>query len=107
MTCLETLKKASTFKSALHVYSNRAGVSRLSTGSRRFDQMLGGIEPSKFYLFFGDPGEKTPDRLLYRLMVEALSSTSGKVIYLLCGNYRRDRTKGHYSYLQLSNRAYQ
>jgi hypothetical protein len=89
---METLKKTSTFESALQVYTNRAEVSRLSTGSRRLDQMLGGIEPSKFYLFFGDPGDNTPDRLLYRLMVEALSSTMGKVIYLLCGNYRRDRT---------------
>ncbi len=92
MTARGTLDQASTFKSALQVYANRAEVSRLSTGSRRLDQLLGGIEPTRFYLFFGDPSEKTPDRLLYRLIVEAVKSKRGKVIYLLCGNYRRDRT---------------
>ena len=88
------LDAASTFKSALQVYANRAEVSRLSTGSHRLDQLLRGIEPTRFYLFFGDPKEKTPDRLLYRLMVEAIKpgALSGKVVYLLCGNYRRDRT---------------
>jgi hypothetical protein len=92
MTSPVTLDKASTFKSALQVYTSRAEVSRLSTGSRRLDQLLGGIETSRFYLFFGDPGENTPDRLLYRLMVEAVKNREGKVIYLLCGNYRKDRT---------------
>ena len=33
-----------------------------------------------------------PDRLLYRLMVDPLKEPSGDVVYLLCGNYRRDRT---------------
>lgn len=92
MTAHGTLETASTFKSALQVYVNRAEVSWLSTGSPRLDQLIGGIEPTRFYLFFGDPGEKTPDILLYRLMVEAVKSRQGKVIYLLCGNYRRDRT---------------
>ena len=92
MTTNGSLDEASTFKSALQVYANRAGVSKLNSGSHRLDQLLGGIEATKFYLFFGDPKEKTPDRLLYRLMVEAVKSGKGKVIYLLCGNYRRDRT---------------
>ena len=92
MTASGTLETASTFKSALQVYTNRAEVSRLSTGSPRLDQLIGGIEPTRFYLFFGDPGEKAPDVLLYRLMVEAVKSGKGKVVYLLCGNYRRDRT---------------
>jgi hypothetical protein len=89
-----TLDAASTFKSALQVYSNRAEVSRLSTGSHRLDQLLSGIEPTMFYLFFGNPKERAPDRLLYRLMVEAVKpgEASGQVVYLLCGNYRRDRT---------------
>jgi hypothetical protein len=92
MTAHGTLETASTFKSALQVYANRAEVSWLSTGSPRLDQLLCGIEPTRFYLFFGDPRENTPDILLYRLMVEAVKSGKGKVIYLLCGNYRRDRT---------------
>ena len=92
MTAHGTLETASTFKSALQVYANRAEVSRLTTGSHRLDQLIGGIEPTRFYLFFGDPGEKAPDVLLYRLMVEAVKSWKGKVVYLLCGNYRRDRT---------------
>ncbi len=90
MTARGPLESASTFKSALKVYTNRAEVSRLSTGSHRLDQFLGGIESTRFYLFFGNPKEKAPDQLLYRLMVEAVQS--GKVIYLICGNYRRDRT---------------
>jgi RecA/RadA recombinase len=79
------------FTSALQVYANRAEVSRLSTGSHRLDQLLGGIEATRFYLFYGADGEKVPDKLLYRLMVETIK-TGGHVAYMLCGNYRRDRT---------------
>ena len=86
------LDSASTFTSALQVYANRAEVSRLSTGSHRLDQLLGGIEPTRFYLLFGSGKEKVTDRLLYRLMVETIRETSSHVIYILCGNYRRDRT---------------
>jgi len=92
MTTRRTLPSASTFTSALQVYANRAEVSRLSTGSHRLDQLIGGVEPSRFYLLFGSGREKTPDRLLYRLMVETIKTTTGDVIYMLCGNYRRDRT---------------
>ena len=83
---------ASTFTCALQVYANRAEVSRLSTGSHRLDQLVGGIEPTRFYLFYGSDEEKVPDKLLYRLMVETVKNDENQVIYLLCGNYRRDRT---------------
>lgn len=92
MTTRSTLPSASTFTSALRVYENRAEVSRLSTGSHRLDQLLGGIEPTRFYLLFGSGREKVPDRLLYRLMVETVKKPTGSVVYMLCGNYRRDRT---------------
>ena len=92
MTTRRPPDSASTFTSALQVYANRAEVSRLSTGSHRLDQLLGGIEPTRFYLMFGAGKEKTPDRLLYRLMVETIKTTKSHVIYMLCGNYRRDRT---------------
>ena len=79
------------FTSALQVYASRAEVSRLSTGSHRLDQLIGGIEPTRFYLFYSGDGEKIADRLIYRLMVETVKS-GGDVVYMLCGNYRRDRT---------------
>lgn len=41
---------------------------------------------------FGSGKEKISDRLLYRLMVETIKKSTGHVIYMLCGNYRRDRT---------------
>jgi hypothetical protein len=92
MTTRRSLPSASTFTSALQVYANRAEVSRLSTGSHRLDQLLGGIEATLFYLLYGSGREKVPDRLLYRLMVETIKQPSGHVVYMLCGNYRRDRT---------------
>jgi hypothetical protein len=54
--------------------------------------VLGGIEPSRFYLFFGAGKEKVPDTLLYNLMAETVKVSTGHVVYILCGNYRRDRT---------------
>jgi len=47
------------------------------------------LEPGLFYLFYGDGG--FPDRLLHRLLVEAVKRGRGAV-YLVCGNYRRSRT---------------
>ena len=79
------------FTSALQVYASRAEVSRLSTGSHRLDQLIGCIEATRFYLFYSGDGEKNADRLIYRLMVETVKS-GGDVVYMLCGNYRRDRT---------------
>lgn len=83
---------ATTFKSALQVYANRAEVCKLFTGSHRLDQLINGIEPSRFYLFFGSKEDTVSDRLLYNLMVEAITTGSSQIIYMLCGNYRRDRT---------------
>lgn len=91
MTTRRPLETASPFTSALQVYANRAEVSWLTTGSHRLDQLLGGVEATRFYLLFGADEERVPDRLLYRLMVETIK-TGGHVVYMLCGNYRRDRT---------------
>jgi hypothetical protein len=33
-----------------------------------------------------------PDRLLYKLMVETIKQSTGHIVYMLCGNYRRNRT---------------
>jgi Rad51 len=92
MTTRKPLDSASTFTSALQVYANRAEVCRLSTGSHRLDQLLGGVEATRFYLLYGSERERVSERLLYRLMVETIKETTGHVIYMLCGNYRRDRT---------------
>lgn len=92
MTSRESLDMASTFTSALKVMNNRAEVPRLGTGSQRLDQLLGGIEPGRFYLFYGPRKQKVADTLLYRLMVEAAKQEDCNIVYVLCGNYRRDRT---------------
>ena len=77
--------------SALQVYDTSAEVKMLSTGSHRLDHLFGGIETNQFYLFFSDTKEKITDTILFKLMVETLKDTSGQVLSVLCGNYRRDR----------------
>jgi len=66
----------------------------ISTGCRELDDLLGGVRPGLFYLVYGD-GE-TVEELLSHLLVEALRGREGdeppKVAYLLCGNYRVERT---------------
>jgi hypothetical protein len=92
MTPSRSLTQEPPFKSAQQVFDNLAEVPRLSTGSHRLDQLLGGIKANHFYLFFSEANEKISDTLLYKLMVEAVKENSGQVLYVLCGNYRRDRT---------------
>lgn len=92
MTSHRHQDSATIFKSALQVYANRAEVCKLLTGSRRLDQLIDGIEPSRFYLFFGPKDDNVSDRLLYHLIVEAITTSTSQVIYMLCGDYRRDRT---------------
>ena len=54
--------------------------------------MLGGLEPGLFYLFYSDDGGGLADRILHRLIVEAVSEETRRAFYLVCGNYRRSRT---------------
>lgn len=85
------------FKSGLEILSERIGVSRMTTGNADLDSLLGGgIEPGRFYLFFGD-GESGVDRLIHRLLVNAILpperyGLDGRCVYVNCGNYRDERT---------------
>lgn len=83
---------AGSFESALTVFQKRAATRRLDTGNLGLDELLGGLEPGLFYLFYGSEDKNLPDGLLHQLLVEAVKEEGARAIYLLCGNYRRSRT---------------
>ncbi len=67
----------------------------LSTGSPKLDALVGGIRRGMFYLFYG---EKELIEILFRyLIANALKPREGcgrpVVVYILCGNYRKERTE--------------
>jgi len=78
------------FETALSLLQRRGRIDALSTGSRELDDLIGGLEPGFFYLFYGPRDGGLSDGLLLRLLVEAVGR--GRAIYLVCGNYRRSRT---------------
>jgi hypothetical protein len=92
MTPTSTLFQDSNYKSAQSVFESRREIPLLSTGSPRLDELIGRIETTHFYLFFSLPKEKITDTLIYKLMFETLNEKSSQILYVLCGNYRRDRT---------------
>lgn len=86
---------ACSFEDALSLLQRRGESRPLSTGSHELDSLTGGLEPGLFHLFYGSDAEGLPDRLLHRLLVEAVRPGprgSGRAIYVVCGNYRRSRT---------------
>lgn len=83
------------FEDALSLLQRRTGRHPLSTGSPDLDHLIGGVEPGIFYLFYGSEVDGLPDRLLHRLLVNAVKPRPqglGKAAYIVCGNYRRSRT---------------
>ena len=64
----------------------------LSTSGSGLEGLLGRLESGLFYLFYSDDGGRLADRILLRLLVEALSDETRRAFYLVCGNYRRSRT---------------
>lgn len=78
------------FETALSLLHRRGRIDALSTGSPELDDLIGGLEPGLFYLFYGSEDGGLPDLLLLRLLIEAASR--GRAVYLVCGNYRRSRT---------------
>ncbi len=86
---------AEAFETALNVLRRRANQRRVSTGSQALDSLIGGLEPGMFYLFYGGSEEEQVDRLLHRLVFEAVrprDGEPGQAIYVVCGNYRRNRS---------------
>jgi hypothetical protein len=80
------------FESALTLIERREGVDSLSTRGSGLDALLGGLEPGLFYLVYSDDGGGLADRVLHRLLVEAVRDETRQAFYLVCGNYRRSRT---------------
>ena len=80
------------FENALDLLHRRREFRTLGTGSPELDTLIGRLEPGLFYLFYGSKGDGLPDRLLHRLLVEAVKREQRRAVYLVCGNYRRSRT---------------
>lgn len=85
------------FKKGLKVLRDRNSISRLTTGNADLDSLLGGgIEPGKFYLFYGD-SKSGVDFLIHQVLVNCLLPKErygfdGKAVYFNCGNYREEKT---------------
>lgn len=83
------------FENALRLLKKQRQTNSFNTGSKELDNLIGGLRPGCFYIFYSSEGDRLSDRLLLRILVEALkkgSQRSIKVLYLVCGNYRRSRT---------------
>jgi hypothetical protein len=80
------------FESALNLKQRRESIDTLSIKGRGLEELLGGLEPGLFYLFYSDDGGRLADRILQELLVEAVSDEARRGFYLVCGNYRRSRT---------------
>jgi len=67
--------------------------SQLSTGSPELDKLIGGIQRGLFYFFYG---EKTLMETLFQHMTTRALAANEKgkpvVVYMLMGNYRKERT---------------
>ncbi|OGD45919.1 hypothetical protein A3K69_04415 [Candidatus Bathyarchaeota archaeon RBG_16_57_9] len=88
------------FETALAVMERRRGAEALTTGSGPLDSLVGGVEPGGFYLFYGPGGEDELDRLVHRMVFEAVrADPCREAVYVLCGNYRRSRTMVDLDYL--------
>jgi len=67
--------------------------SQLSTGSPELDQLIGGIQRGLFYFFYGE--KALMETLFQHMTTQALAANEkGKpvVVYMLLGNYRKERT---------------
>lgn len=65
----------------------------LKTGSPELDDLTGGIRKGMFYLFYGK--KQLIEPLFQHLTTQALRPSekgSPKICYILCGNYRKERT---------------
>jgi len=81
------------YVTGLQLLDQQTAEENLSTGSPELDQLIGGIQRGLFYFFYG---HKTLMETLFRHMtVQALATNSlGRpiVVYMLLGNYRKERT---------------
>jgi hypothetical protein len=83
------------FRAGLNHFLSALEKSPLSTGCRKLDELLGGVRSGLFYLVYGD-GDIV-EELLSHILVEALKphgedEGATKAAYMLCGNYRVEKT---------------
>jgi hypothetical protein len=88
----KALQRGPPFETALALLRRREAAEALGTGSPELDSLIGRLEPGLFYLLYGSEDDGLPDRLLLRLLVEAVRREDARAVYLVCGNYRRSRT---------------
>jgi hypothetical protein len=74
--------------------NSQDGAAPVSTGSPELDELTGGIRRNMFYLFYG---EKTlVENLFLYVLANALEPRfpghNPIAVYMVCGNYRRERT---------------
>jgi hypothetical protein len=83
------------FTNGLELLLLKRNESSISTGSPSLDKLIGGIRKGMFYLFYGE--EELIEILFRYLLTNALSPTKNidlpVVVYVLCGNYRKERTE--------------
>ncbi len=83
------------FVSGLELLLSSNEESRLSTGSPELDGLTGGLRNGVFYLFYGE--KDLIEALFQHLVANALRprhrGVLPAVVYMLCGNYRRERTE--------------
>lgn len=82
------------FTSVLERFLSETETERLSTGSPELDDLIGGIRNGVFYLFYSSE-KHLIETLFQHLVVNALRPNRRgppSVAYMLCGNYRKERT---------------
>ncbi|MCX6642851.1 MAG: hypothetical protein NTV15_05625 [Candidatus Bathyarchaeota archaeon] len=66
---------------------------RISTGSPQLDDLTGGVNSEALYLFYGE--DELVETLLRHLLANSLKPTiynsEPEAIYVICGNYRKER----------------
>ncbi|MFC1804174.1 hypothetical protein ACFL0D_09470 [Thermoproteota archaeon] len=66
----------------------------LSTGSPELDELIGGIKQDMFYLFYGE--SSLIETLFLHILTSSLIPINEREppvsVYMVCGNYRRERT---------------
>jgi hypothetical protein len=82
------------FKAVLNRFLSALEKPALSTGCPKLDELLGGVKPGLFYLVYGD--SEAIEELLSHILVGTLKpreeGEEPKAAYMLCGNYRVEKT---------------
>ena len=84
----------SEYVSGLEDFLSQIGETPLSTGSPELDELIGGVRNGMFYFFYCKEKELI-ENFFQHLVVNALKPNKKGlplVVYMLCGNYRKERT---------------